>query len=50
MPLELGTMFISLTVRRTWPYKSNVHIIFRKKNNTSKTIKQEYMGYRNLRQ
>lgn len=50
MPLELGIVFISLTLRSTWPHKSHMHIIFRKKNNTSKTIMQEYVGYRNLRQ
>lgn len=48
MPLELG--IITLTLRSTWPYKSHMHIIFRKKNNTSKTIMQKYVGYRNLRQ
>lgn len=30
--------------------KSYMHISFRKKNNTSKTIMQEFVGYRNLRQ
>lgn len=49
-PLELGIMFISLTLRSTWPHKSHMHIIFRKKNNMSKIIMQEYVGYRILRQ
>lgn len=50
MPLELSITFISLTLRSTWLYKSHMHISFRKENNTSKTIMQERVGYRNLRQ